>query len=152
MSVIEALTAIPCPLFGTFLEPLSIVEGEDSTFGEVFDGKRLLTRRIGVITFHHPGQIVVGGGAGLDVLEMLLQGGENVFWKDLGLQVGEKQLGKGLLPLFAVGLQTTPGIILVNGVMGQLMDKSDQHLIGIEVAVQRDAANAFSAPWPTKIA
>ena len=40
----------------------------------------------------------------------------------------------------------------VNGVVGELMHEGDQHLIGVEVAVQRDAADAVAVLRRTEIA
>lgn len=138
-------------LFRAFLERHAVFELENGTFGEVFHSESFPFRCVFVIAFHYFGQVVVGGGAGFDVLEVSPQGDDDVIGEDFGFQVGEEQLGKRLLPFVAMRLNMTLWSIHENLVVGELMHEGDQHLVGVEVAVERDAAHPIDASWWTEI-
>ena len=148
-AVVEAFALVAGAAFGAFLKTHSVGELEDSVIGEVVHGEGV--HGLGVVAFHHFGEVGIGGGAGLDVLEMMLKSPEDVRREDLGLQIGEKELGKGLLPLVTMWLQALFGVVDMDVVMGQFMYKSHQHLVGIEVLIQGDGAEFFVVSGSAKI-
>ena len=86
------------------------------------------------------------------MLEMMTQGLKDVLREDLGFQIGEEQLRERLLPFLAMRLQSVALEIRVNNVMRQLVYKGDQHLIGVKVAIQCNAAHPVIATRGTEIA
>ena len=129
---------------------MAILKGEDGSLGQVVDGEGGFIRF--VVALQDLGEIGVGGGTGLDVMEMPLQGLDHIVGEDFRLHIGDEQLRKGLFPFLTVRLQSPMGIVHIDPIMSQFMHEGDEHLIGVEVGVQGDNADPMGSSRGAEVA
>ena len=79
-SVALAVAFVTGALLLSFLEDQTVFQRESGTFWQALHSADSF--RVLVVFVQHPLQVLVGGAAGFDVMEMLLQGDEDIVWKD----------------------------------------------------------------------
>lgn len=105
-----------------------------------------------VVFVQYPLQVQVGGAAGLDVTEVFVQGAEYFFWEDGFGQKRLQQGGETFLPFLSVRLHTPRAILLIYIVMRYLMHVCDEHLVGVQIEIECDGADAVLGSGWTEIA
>ena len=82
-----AMAFVACALLLPFLEDEPVFQHETGAIGQTFHRDNVFVPL--VVLPQHPLQVLVGGAAGLDVLQVQPQGVENVLRKDV---IGHKRL------------------------------------------------------------
>ena len=79
------------------------------------------------------------------------QGGENVAGEDGFVQEGLQQGGEAGLPFWSMRLHASQTVLLVHIVVCHFMYVGDEHLVGVQVEVEGDGADAFWGAGRTEV-